>query len=74
MALGTEVPVVRFPEMSLFSQRLGPNLQEVPSATSGRVFCRGLQRFSEILRDFQRFSEILRSGPGKPNQSSKVSS
>ena len=54
--------VVRFPEVSLSSQRLGPNLQEVSPATSGRFllqrFSEGFRNFSEGSRDFQRFSEI----------------
>ena len=52
--------VVRFPEISLSSQWLGPNLRQVLPATSRRFFCRGLQRFSEILRGLQRLSEIFR--------------
>ena len=55
--LGPPEAIVRLPEISLSSQRLGPNLREVPPATSGRFL---LQRFSEVFRDFQRFSEVFR--------------
>ena len=58
--------------MSLSSQRFGPNLREVPSATSGRFLLQrfsevfiGSQRFSEVFRGFQRFTEIFRDFQSK---------
>ena len=56
-----------FPEWSLSSQRLGPDLQEVPAPVSpGGFSCRGFRSFSEVFGNFPE--ETAASKPSRPRK------